>query len=305
MIINVISNQRTITNGNVTSTDVMRNGRASGPDGISPELLKCALGPVSQALHTLFIQVWRSGRVPSEWRDGIIISLYKGKGPKTKCSNYRPITLLSVPGKVFANVFISGIQPLLESARRPQQSGFTAGRSTIDAILALRLLSELHREFDRPLHVAYLDIKAAFDCVDRTALWKALSSKGIPDILFHLIEALHQSTEARVRIGSRLSGRFQTTSGVRQGCILAPTLFCVAIDWIFEHMSVHPGINIGNYNITDLVYADDTVLLLPSMGDAASCISSFSTAGAPLGLKISWQKTKLQNLSSGPQPISW
>ena len=51
----------------------------------------------------------------------------------------------------------------------------------LDAILALRLLSELHREFDRPLNVAYLDIKAAFDSVDRIALWKALRSKGIPD----------------------------------------------------------------------------------------------------------------------------
>jgi len=59
----------------------LRNGRASGPDGIPPELLKCALDPVSRVLHTLFIQVWRSGRVPSEWRDGVVVSLYKEKGP--------------------------------------------------------------------------------------------------------------------------------------------------------------------------------------------------------------------------------
>jgi len=45
------------------------------------------------------------------------------------------------------------------------QSDFTAGRSTIDAILVLRLWSELHREFDRSLNLAYLDIKAAFDSV--------------------------------------------------------------------------------------------------------------------------------------------
>jgi len=69
-------------------------------------------------------------------------------------------------------------------------------------------------------------------------------------------------------------------------------------------MSVRPGINIGNSNITDLVYADDTALLLSSMGDAASCLSSFSAAAAPLGLKISWEKTKLQNLGSGPQPTN-
>ena len=85
---------------------------------------------------------------------------------------------------------------------------------------------------------------------------------------------------------------------------LTPTLFCVAIDWILEHMFVCPEINIGNSNITDLVYANDTVLLLPSVDDAASSLCSFSTADAPLGLKISWEKTKLQNLGSNPQPTN-
>ena len=70
------------------------------------------------------------------------MSLYKDKGKKSECCNYRPITLLSVPGKVFAHVLLARIEPLLVSRRRPQQSGFTAGRSTADAILALRLLSE-------------------------------------------------------------------------------------------------------------------------------------------------------------------
>ena len=44
----------------------------------------------------------------------------------------------------------------------------------MDAILALRLLAELHRNFKRQLHVAYIDIKSAFDSVDRVALWKAV-----------------------------------------------------------------------------------------------------------------------------------
>ena len=85
---------------------------------------------------------------------------------------------------------------------------------------------------------------------------------------------------------------------------LSTHTFCVAIDWILEHMSVCPEINIGNSSITDLVYADDTVLLFPSVGDAASCLSSFSTAAVPLGLKILREKTKLQNMGSGPQPTN-
>ena len=89
------------------------------------------------------------------------------------------------------------IQPLLDKSRRSQQSGFTAGRSTVDTIFALRLLSEIHNEFDRPLNVAYLDIKAAFDSVDRVAVWKALRGKGVPDFLSRLIEAFHQNTVRR------------------------------------------------------------------------------------------------------------
>jgi len=60
-------------------------------------------------------------------------------------------------------MLLARLQLLLSATRRPQLSGFVAGRSTIDAILTLRLLSELHCESDQPLNVAYLDIKAAFD----------------------------------------------------------------------------------------------------------------------------------------------
>ena len=61
---------------------------------------------------------------------------------------------------------------------RLQQSEFTTGRSTADAILALRLLSEVHQEFNRPLYVGYVDLKSAFDSVDREALWKAVRGVG-------------------------------------------------------------------------------------------------------------------------------
>ena len=148
----------------------LKNGKAAGPDCITPELLKFAEKPVSTALYKLFNIVWASGKVPAEWKEGIIVSLYKGKGSHTDCGSYRPISLLSVPGKVFAHVLLARIQPLLNKQKRPQQSGFTAGRSTMDAILALRLLAELHRAFNRPLHVAYIDLKAAFDSVDRSSL---------------------------------------------------------------------------------------------------------------------------------------
>jgi len=77
----------------------MKNGRAAGSDGIQPELLKYAEEPVSISLHSLFARVWKTGLVPAEWRKGIIVSRYKDKGMRNNCGSYRPISLLSIPGK--------------------------------------------------------------------------------------------------------------------------------------------------------------------------------------------------------------
>jgi len=62
------------------------------------------------------------------------------------------------------------------------------------------------------------------------------------DVLTDLIAAaLHENTGAAVCAGKNKCARLETTSGVRQGCILAPALFCVAIDWILNHMTVRPS----------------------------------------------------------------
>jgi len=61
--------------------------------------------------------------------------------------------------------------------QRPQQSGFTGGRSTLDAILSLRLLSKVPKKI-QPLHRVYVDLKDAFESLDRGTLWKAMQGKG-------------------------------------------------------------------------------------------------------------------------------
>jgi len=146
--------------------------------------------------------------------------------------------------------------------------------------------------------VAYLDIKAAFDSVNRLALWKALRGRGLQDTPLDLFDSLHENNGAQVRLGQDLSQCFVTTSGVRQDCVLVPALFCVAIDWILRHMPSKPGIEVGRSHFSDLVYADDTAFLLESANDAAISLSSFNATASTLGLRVSWPKTKLQNLQN-------
>ena len=130
----------------------------------------------------------------------------------------------------------------------------------MDAMLALRLLAELHRNFDGQLDVACVDIKSAFGSVDGVALWRALRGSRMPPFLLRLMRGLHAGTAARVRAPRGVSDVFCTASGVRRGCMLAPALFCCAVGWLVRHCSGCFGVDVGNFHLTDINYADDAVL---------------------------------------------
>ena len=91
------------------------------------------------------------------------------------------------------------------------------------AAWALRLLAEIHREFGRPLDVIYIDLKAAFDSVDRAALWKSLEGIGAPAVIMDLIRDLYTHNTSRVRIGDEFSPVISTTSGCARAACLHPT----------------------------------------------------------------------------------
>ena len=132
----------------------LKAGKAAGCCCIKAEMLKHGGEVMLEKLQDLFTGVWDSEAVPADWHKGIILPLYKGKGSRSECGNYRGITLLSVPGKAFAHVLLSRMRPRLLQCRRQEQSGFTPGRSTVDRILTLNVISQTRREYSQPLYVA-------------------------------------------------------------------------------------------------------------------------------------------------------
>jgi len=75
----------------------------------------------------------------------------------------------------------------------------------------------------------------------------------------------------------------------------------VTIDWILGHLAPEVGITVGQYHFTDLAYADDAILMSDQL-QADSVLQSFNAFPAPLGLQLSWSKTKLQNVGEGDPP---
>jgi len=87
--------------------------------------------------------------------------------------------------------------------------------------------------------------------VGRSALWLALQGIGTPDIVLNLPCDFYLGTGARVRVELETSDCFNTTSGVRQGCVLASAFFCRVINWIMEHVSGRRVVNLGRNTVSD------------------------------------------------------
>ena len=132
----------------------------------------------------------------------------------------------------------------------------------IDRILALRVLTERRREFRQGLLAAYVDLCKAFDAVNLDALWRILGLRGVPPKLINLISETYSRAESAVRCGGTISDLFPVVTGVRQGCVLAPTLFSTCMDWILGRMLERSscGASFGNVKISDLDFADDAVI---------------------------------------------
>ena len=124
--------------------------------------------------------------------------------------------MLSVPGKVFARIILERVLHHLLEHKHPEQSGFTTKRSTIDRILALRVLTECRREFQQGLLAACVYLCKAFDSVNRDAFWRILGLRGVPPKLINLMSELSSGTKSAVRCGGAISDLFPVVTGVRK-----------------------------------------------------------------------------------------
>ena len=84
-------------------------GKAPGICGIHAELPETG-GNTVLVLHTVLCFVWNTGIIPTHWKRGLVVPLWKGKGDRQDCNNYRGMTLLSVQGKVFVQIFLERLR---------------------------------------------------------------------------------------------------------------------------------------------------------------------------------------------------
>ncbi len=121
----------------------LKVGKAPGPDGITAELLKYGGEVVVDWMMWICHLAWEQSKVlPEDWRKAIIVQLYKGKGNREECNDYRSISLLSVPGKIYGRILNERMMKITDNSVGDEQGGFRKGRGCIDQIFAVKILVE-------------------------------------------------------------------------------------------------------------------------------------------------------------------
>ena len=102
------------------------------------------------------------------------------------------------------------------------------------------------------------------DSLDRQSLWKLRRRHGIPEKITSIIRNSYSGMTCRVVCGRQLTDAFRVKTGVREGCLLSPFLFLLAIDWVLQISTSQRGNAIQWTPCThsdDLDFADDLALL--------------------------------------------
>ena len=278
----------------------LRNGKAAGPDSIPAEALKTDTETMEEMLHPLFKKIWEEESIPSEWKEGYLVKLPK-KGDLSNCANYRGITLLSTPGKIFYRIILDRMKDVVDPQLRDEQAGFRRDRSCIDQIATLRIILEQSLEWNSALYVNFIDYEKAFDSVDRETLWKILRHYGVPEKLTNIIRNTYEGLTCRVIHEGQLTDAFYVRTGVRQGCLLSPFLFLLAMDWVMRRSTAGRGNGIQWTmwtQLNDLDFADDLALLSHTQQQMQEKTSTISANSACIGLNIHRGKTKVLRVNS-------
>ena len=89
-------------------------------------------------------------------------------------------------------------------------------------------------EQQRHLLAVFIDLTKAFDTVNLNALWQVLTKKGIPTKIVNILKSLHNGMLGTVKINVETTDSFPISTGVKQGCTIAPTLFIIYFDTMLK-----------------------------------------------------------------------
>jgi len=279
--------------------DDLKPTLSSGPDNIPGLLLKHVKFEIIPLFTRIINCSISSGLFPSIWNSGKIIPVHKN-GSKTSLSNYRPICISSVMGKVVETVIRSKFLFHLERILPENMFGFRKSKSTQDCVTLLTdRIFEL-KASGQKVAVLALDASAAFDCLSHDVILSSMKILGVgPKMIIWSKNFIAGSTQF-VEINGHRSEEYSSSVGVRQGRRISPDYY-----------------NIGSITAAfwtalaeSLLYADDGINIIYA-NTIEECNAKLKSVALELaswydlvGLSLNVKKSEVMGFGFTPDIIS-
>ena len=238
----------------------LKLGKAAGCDEIVAEVLKRGGDNIIKAIHRLCERVWEEETLPTDWTRGMIFPIYKD-GDKKDPLNYRGITLLSIVGKVHAQILNDRMIRWSEQHKiiAEEQGGFRPQRGCPDQLFTL--VEILRNRAEKGTFCCFIDVKKAFDRVFRAGLW--VGDEGLNGKLWRVLVSIYKTVESSVKVNNELTDWFPVNTGVRQGCILSPIFYSLLMNGLIKEINkLNTEITICKDRLlSTLLYTDDIELI--------------------------------------------
>jgi hypothetical protein len=246
----------------------MEPDKAPGPDGFSIHFYRLCWEIIKPDLLRMIHGFLRKEKIGGGINSTFLALIPKEANPGT-FERYRPISLCNASYKIVAKLLANRIKPLLQKLISPAQGGFVKGRHILDNVIQVQeALHSSHSRKEQGMLIK-LDMCNAFDRVNRSFLYRVLSSFGFNQEFINLIKACLEKIWIAPLVNGRPANFFIATRGLRQGYPLSPFLYILMEDSLSRNLSSEkqegniPGIRIvkGIDPVNHALFADDSLML--------------------------------------------